>query len=511
MLKEQNNYRVDLPISVVVAEIYNYPLHFHDDIELVYVLDGSISLKNGCYTDVLTAGDVFILNGKEIHSFDRNQNKNMVLMLRLSTDYFSRYYPGIEDSFFVAHGHYDDKEKLDVLKGIVTGIMLTILQKGQGYEDRIIEMCHNLLSCLISDFQYFSIEDGKFTNDGKAKTNKVLASRLVRITKYMYENYSRKLTLSEIAKREHLSIYYLSHVIRDATGLSFQDLLGFIRVEESEKLLLGTNKKIGHIAEEVGFSAIRYYIKHFEHWFSMHPQEYRNKYRGQIKSSDHNASYTLSSPAEIERALRRQNHEGVSSFSSEQVKEPVIVDLDIFKAFSSSQAIDFMPDIGTSEDVAKAILRPYNIFRSLNERVLYAQPGCIISTSAKEFNELASLSILVYDFNPEVLRAIEEAPSKEEVLDIIRGYDEEVETLVRCSAFSGDFRLARYKMTKENVVSSYEEILRPQMMTSKRQAIRNSWRSLPNVEFSQLSVSDIFTLRTTLKGLSAELIFVDKA
>ena len=60
----------------------------------------------------------------------------------------------------------------------------------------------------------------------------------------MYDNYTRKLTLSEIADREHLSIYYLSHIIKEATGLSFQDLLSYIRVEESEHLLLGTNKKI---------------------------------------------------------------------------------------------------------------------------------------------------------------------------------------------------------------------------------------------------------------------------
>ena len=75
---------------------------------------------------------------------------------------------------------------------------------------------------------------------------------------YMYENYERKLTLSEIAENEKLSIYYLSHIIKEATGLSFQDLLSYIRVEESERLLLESGKKIGAIAEEMGFSALLY-------------------------------------------------------------------------------------------------------------------------------------------------------------------------------------------------------------------------------------------------------------
>ena len=98
----------------------------------------------------------------------------------------------------------------------------------------------------------------------------------------MYDNYARKLTLSEIAENEDLSIYYLSHIKKEASGLSFQDLLGYIRVEESEKLLLGTSKKIGVIADEIGFSAVRYYIKHFETWYGMHPSEYRKNIREKL-------------------------------------------------------------------------------------------------------------------------------------------------------------------------------------------------------------------------------------
>ena len=114
-----------------------------------------------------------------------------------------------------------------------------MLQKGYGYEHKVIESTHNLIACLMSDFQYFVMEDGKFKNESRNKGNKILAGRLNRITDYMYDNYSRKLTLGEIADNEHLSIYYLSHIIKEATGLSFQDLLSYIRVEESEKLLLG--------------------------------------------------------------------------------------------------------------------------------------------------------------------------------------------------------------------------------------------------------------------------------
>ena len=78
--------------------------------------------------------------------------------------------------------------------------MLEVLEKGRGYELKVAENAHNLISSLLSNFQYFVMEDGKFVNETKYKGNKVLAGRLNRITNYMYENYSRRLTLREIAE-----------------------------------------------------------------------------------------------------------------------------------------------------------------------------------------------------------------------------------------------------------------------------------------------------------------------
>ncbi len=97
----------------------------------------------------------------------------------------------------------DSDESLEVLRNLLAKIMMEILQKGYGYEHKVIETTHNLIACLISDFQYFVMEDGRFVNEVRNKGNKILSGRLNRITDYMYENYSRKLTLGEIADREH--------------------------------------------------------------------------------------------------------------------------------------------------------------------------------------------------------------------------------------------------------------------------------------------------------------------
>lgn len=510
MLKEKNIYKDELPVNVVVANIEEYPIHFHDDMEVVYVLDGSVTLRNGYYTYTLNQGDIFILNDREMHSFASTGEKNMVMMLQLDLTYFSKYYDNLRNNFFVTDMEDDSDESLEILRSILARIMMEILQKGYGYEHKVIESTHNLIACLMSDFQYFVMEDGKFVNEAKNKGNKILAGRLNRITDYMYDNYSRKLTLNEIANREHLSIYYLSHVIKEATGLSFQDLLSFIRVEESEKLLLGTNKKIGAIAEETGFSAVRYYIKHFQTWYGMHPLEYRRQFTGKVISRETHAKYTRSTPAEIEEAIRQQVKGVYTDYINKQRAKPVIVDVNIYDDYMGNRHPSSELQELMERDNMRSMAGPYELLKSLGETVIAAGSNYIITTASKYPGPLSNLSILVYNFSEVVGTDLRNTTSREATLDIIRKYDEEIEFLVRCSGLSGDFKISRYKVFKSKLISDLEDLIRPRGTYSRREEIISQWTSLPVIEFGEFTSSDTLSLRTTLKGFSAELLLVDK-
>ncbi len=511
MLKEKNIYKDELPVNVVVANIEEYPIHFHDDMEVVYVLEGSVILRNGYYTYTLKQGDIFILNDREMHSFTNTGEKNMVMMLQLDLAYFSKYYDNLKNNFFVTDMEDDSDESLEILRSILARIMMEILQKGYGFEHKVIESTHNLIACLMSDFQYFVMEDGKFVNEAKNKGNKILAGRLNRITDYMYDNYSRKLTLNEIANREHLSIYYLSHVIKEATGLSFQDLLSFIRVEESEKLLLGTNKKIGAIAEETGFSAVRYYIKHFQTWYGMHPLEYRKQFTGKVSSRETHARYVRSTPAEIEDAIRLQVKGVYTDYINKQKAKPVIVDVNISDDYTIDQKTKSteLKELMERENM-KPMAGPYQMLRSLGETIIASGKNYIITTASKYPGPLSSLSILVYNFSEAVETDLRNTTSKESTLEIIRKYDEEIEFLVRCSGLSGDFKISRYKTFRNKIISDLENVIHPHGAYSRREEIISQWTSLPVIEFGDFTSSDTLSLRTTLKGFSAELLLVDK-
>jgi len=88
-----------------------------------------------------------------------------------------------------------------------------------------------------------------------------------------------KVSLQEIADKEFLSSQYLSYKIKDILGHGFNEYLNQIRVEESTKLLLDSDRNISEISEEVGFSHVRYYNKHFKLHYNCTPMQYRKKYK----------------------------------------------------------------------------------------------------------------------------------------------------------------------------------------------------------------------------------------
>lgn len=510
MLKERIIYRDNLPVNLLVADIENYPIHFHDDLEVAFVLRGEILLRNGYYNYRLKPGDIFILNDREIHSFSRVDGKpNMVMIFQLDLGYFSRYYENLKNNFFVTDMEDDDDESLEVLRRLLARILLDILGKGSRYQQKVIEGTHNLIATLQAEFHYFVMEDGKFVNETRNKANKILAARLSRITDYMYDNYSRKLTLSEIARREHLSVYYLSHVIKEATGLSFQELLNFIRVEESEKLLLGTNKRIGTIAEETGFSAIRYFVKHFETWFHMHPAEYRKEFTGRVSSRESQAVLRRCNPDEIREVLQ----ELVPGLSAELfpagARGPVLVHL-AKDALWGDPAGEALPDKVFSLDVLSAIGGAYHTVMSLDEKRVVSSDQYIITARGTRQNGMEEVSVLFVNGSPELLERLEEAESPEEAAALIGASDQESEFLLRWEGFSGEYQVVRYRMTRENCVQALAKKDAKPGRHSIRRNLLTFLGALPAVEFEQVETAETISLRSTLSGFSWELLLIDK-
>lgn len=95
--------------------------------------------------------------------------------------------------------------------------------------------------------------------------------------KYIQENYTRKITLAEVAEKTYVSQWYLSKLLNKHTEKSFSDILNQIRINVAKDLLKNPSMRIGDIAEEVGFIDMAHFSRVFKKFEGCSANEYRNK------------------------------------------------------------------------------------------------------------------------------------------------------------------------------------------------------------------------------------------
>lgn len=292
MLNKRIEYDNSVPIKTCVSHIYEQPVHSHyEDLEIIVILKGSVKALVGYRTLLLKEGEVLIFNDREIHGIYETEEENIILTVHINVKYFKKYNEGAYRSFWLMAATYlnglrYDKPIEELREHLFN---MTKAQFTQTVSDERMEsLGRELLTKLLDDFQYFYYNasgGGYFINRYEEKKHQGQAARMRTLMYYLWDNYDQKITLQEYASETFINMYYLSHIIKEFTGLSFQELLSFTRVEESEAFLLETDKKISEIAFECGFSATRYYVKHFKKWFKVSPEDYRKRHMKRLAIS----------------------------------------------------------------------------------------------------------------------------------------------------------------------------------------------------------------------------------
>lgn len=102
-----------------------------------------------------------------------------------------------------------------------------------------------------------------------------------KVMDYVKTNYSKKITLDDIAHHVYLSRSYLSSIFKDETGDSLFAYINRVRVDKSKMLLLDSAVNLVDVASLCGFDDQSYFTKVFKKATGVSPKKYRDT-RGKI-------------------------------------------------------------------------------------------------------------------------------------------------------------------------------------------------------------------------------------
>jgi YesN/AraC family two-component response regulator len=103
------------------------------------------------------------------------------------------------------------------------------------------------------------------------------ASVLRRAERYIWENYTRKISLQEIARASGLSAPYFSTVFKEEMGENLSNYLNRLRVEKASAMLIETDLSLGEISGNCGFEDQSWFSKIFKYYAGISPGKFREK------------------------------------------------------------------------------------------------------------------------------------------------------------------------------------------------------------------------------------------
>lgn len=277
MRPETIEFSGDLPVRAFVRKAAQYPYHWHNALEIIYVLQGQAYIGMGAETNLLEENDIAVVNVAEIHRINKNSADNKLLIMQIDAAFYERVNPDYQCTFFYCCSPYHETqapEKYNQLKGHVARLVYLLNEPpDRNCQAEVKDCLGKLLSYMTYSFDYLR------WGPGTKAFNEKQVERIKQMCRRVLSHNTGKPGLKDLAQEAGVSLYHLSHDIKDKFGYTFQELVHYSMCEKAAKLLLGTNKRIYDVSAESGFSDPKYFIKHFKLNYQCTPSQFRKMHR----------------------------------------------------------------------------------------------------------------------------------------------------------------------------------------------------------------------------------------
>ncbi len=313
-------YPDQLPIRAYFHSIDSFHMHWHVEMEILLVIKGSLHVLIQSNTYTLGEGELIVVSPNLIHATQQTEEPNQVLVLQINCGKFGLHDSNIDNLNISCVGGPDKSPQIAKLRQCVCSVMLEMAHKQQGYLHHAAAQVHIILGILLRHFPHH--EDVSI-EAMKAKERE----RMNRILDYINENYAEKVTLTELAAKEYLSVSHLSTFIRRTIGISFGEYLNSVRLKAYlECLQTDANTPLDDIAEGCGFSSPQFASALFHKTYKTTPGKYRrqlqqkNTFKLEAKNASKADGYvTIYQPTDLSAILRYANETTAKPEAEQQV------------------------------------------------------------------------------------------------------------------------------------------------------------------------------------------------
>jgi len=251
------------------------PLHWHKEIQFVYVKEGRVEYRVGADVFILEEGDGLFINALGLHEAKPYEidlariycvNVDPILLgghegSIFAEKYIKPYITSNRSPYVRLSGELAQKVKE----------IATILQKKNDFYE--LTVWRELVAIWEA-----MLTQSMLTAEMLEPAKIVQHERVKEMLDYLHVNYAEKIVLDQLAAHVYLSRAECSRLFKKMVGMSPFGYLLQYRLRKSLQLLRDSEQSITTIAATTGFSTVSYYIERFKDYTGFSPYVYRKRF-----------------------------------------------------------------------------------------------------------------------------------------------------------------------------------------------------------------------------------------
>ena len=259
-------------------EHFSYPLHFHLEYEIIYIKEGTGTRFLGNSISKFEAGDILLIGSNLPHFMKSDEvyhSGNSDLRVKGTIIQFEKEF------MYSAINHYPHFIKIkNLFQESQRGIYFTAASfpKLQDLIEKIpLENGLNQLMLFLEILKEMSETENRQTISTADFVNETIydTARIDKIISYLNKNYTRNISLDEIASFAAMNSSAFCRYFRSKTGKSFKNYILDMRIGYACKLLLMEDISISQLSIQCGFETISHFNKTFKKNTGYVPSQYR--------------------------------------------------------------------------------------------------------------------------------------------------------------------------------------------------------------------------------------------
>jgi len=271
------NFGDNIPVQLHIKTTSPEATHWHNYVEIYYVLDGTLQLTVLNQQHTLVADQLLVVNSFSSHSIMATGANIALFTIDLSK--FDQHVLSPNIRFECSSLTAANDNALLQLKRVLAKFVKNNIAGYNGKELINKSLSYELLHILVSNFS--TVE-----TLGEQNTS-MQTARMEDILHYTNEHYAEGLTLSDLAKRYYLTVPYMSKFFKTMMGTTFTDYMNDIRLSHVLNDLPKSDLSTDQLAELHGFPNARSLVTLFKKRYHITPSQYK---RQRINSQQFQAS-----------------------------------------------------------------------------------------------------------------------------------------------------------------------------------------------------------------------------